>query len=74
MKKLTIFGTATCQPCHTLRSALDKAGVKYEYIELADDYSGEITSVPCSVISVDGVDVASVFGNQIQHIIEFMRT
>jgi hypothetical protein len=36
--------------------------VKYEYIELEDDYSGEITSVPTTIVSENETEVARIVG------------
>ena len=70
MKSLTVYGTSNCQPCKQLRSVLDERGIKYTYKELGADYIGDIMSVPCSVIKNDDIEIARIFGNRIDAVLD----
>ena len=70
MKTITVYGAQGCMPCKSLTKALAEKNVPYRYIELDENYTGEISSVPTTVIEEDGKEVARIVGFNTAKIIE----
>jgi hypothetical protein len=60
-------------PCKSLTKALAEKNVPYRYIELDENYTGEISSVPTTVIEEDGKEVQRIVGNQASKIAEAVQ-
>jgi hypothetical protein len=52
---------------------LAEKNVPYRYIELDENYTGEISSVPTTVIEEDGKEVERIVGNQANKIVEVLQ-
>lgn len=62
MRTITVYGAQGCMPCKSLTRALAEKNVPYRYIELDENYTGEISSVPTTVIEEDGKEVGRMVG------------
>lgn len=49
-------------PCKSLLRALADRNIPHSYIELDENYTGEISSVPTTVIEEDGKEVQRIVG------------
>ena len=70
MKTITVYGTMSCAPCKTLKKALTDKQIPFRYWELDENYSGDVTSVPTTIIHDDGNEIERIVGFNPSKIIE----
>lgn len=71
-KNITVYGKKGCTPCATLKAMLEQKGIKYQYIDVMENFDviseNNIKSVPTTRI-VEGDSIRFVVGNKIEEIL-----